>query len=378
MVPSGATMERTDGIRAILRGGKVRRYAWEHGGRRLSTWGYSIAVDRRQVRRQGWGSRAEAQEALDAFKAEQANPTPSAPPAMTFGEAVARYLVAKARKRTIGGDRSHLSRFKAAFGADTPVAEVTAAKISAWRDERQAAICPRTKAHYTAGAVNRPLAALRHLLQLAHEEWGVLVSVPKVKLLREPQGRIRWLEPDEEARLLAACAKSRSPELAAIVTVALETGMRRGELLGLEWDRVDLSRGVLRLEVTKSGRRREVPMRQAVYDTLAHLPGEREGRVFRTRSVRTAFESAVREAKVDAFVFHDCRHHFASWFVMRGGKIQELQQILGHASLAMTMRYAHLSPAHLRSAMLETEKPKQESRETAERTGVVDSRVLSS
>ncbi len=75
---------------------------------------------------------------------------------------------------------------------------------------------------------------------------------------------IHWLEPGEEARLLAACRASRNQQLADIVTVALETGLRRGELLGLTWDRVNLSRGVIRLEVTKSGRRREIPMRQAV------------------------------------------------------------------------------------------------------------------
>lgn len=168
--------------------------------------------------------------------------------------------------------------------------------------------------------------------------------------------RLRWLEPDEEARLLAAAAKSKNRELPAIVTMALETGLRRGELLGLTWDRVDLSRGVIRLEVTKSGRRREVPMRQAVYNVLTGPPEPREGRVFKTRSIRTAFENAVTEAKLDDFHFHDCRHHFASWFVMRGGSLQALKEILGHASLTMTVRYAHLAPEHLRSEVAKTER----------------------
>src|SRR5439155_11208702 len=99
---------------------------------------------------------------------------------------------------------------------------------------------------YAAASINRQLAALRHLLQLAHEEWGVLSAVPKIRLEKEPQGRIRWLEPDEEGRLLAACAKSRNPELTEIVTIALETGLRKGELIGLYWERVDLSRGAIR------------------------------------------------------------------------------------------------------------------------------------
>lgn len=88
--------------------------------------------------------------------------------------------------------------------------------------------------------------------------------------------------------------------------MALETGLRKAELLGLTWDRIDMTRGVLQLEITKSGRRREVPMRQAVYDTLATLPGAHEGRLWPAGSIRTAFEKAVAEAKLNApFHFHD-------------------------------------------------------------------------
>lgn len=100
-------------------------------------------------------------------------------------------------------------------------------------------------------------------------------------------------------------------------------------------------------------------MRQAVYDVLSSPPGPREGRVFRTCSIRTAFENAVAEAKLDDFRLHDTRHHFASWFVMRGGSLQALKEILGHASLAMTLRYAHLAPEHLRSEIVKTERRPQ-------------------
>ena len=154
-------------------------------------------------------------------------------------------------------------------GAGTPLAQVTAARIAAWKAERLAATCPQTGHPYSPAAVNRPLAALHHLLKLAHEEWEALPAVPKIRLEKEAEGRVRWLESGEEARLLDACRASRNPWLAGIVAVGLETGLRRGELLGLTWDRVDLSRGVIRLEVTKSGRRREVPMRQVVYNVLA-------------------------------------------------------------------------------------------------------------
>jgi site-specific recombinase XerD len=97
-------------------------------------------------------------------------------------------------------------------------------------------------------------------------------------------------------------------------------------------------------------------MRQAVYDILAALPGPREGRVWRSGNIRTAFENAVAEAKLDDLHFHDLRHHFASWFVMRGGSLQALKEILGHADLKMTLRYAHLAPDHLRSEIAKTER----------------------
>src|SRR6185503_974927 len=84
----------------------------------------------------------------------------------------------------------------------------------------------------TAAAVNRPLALLRHLLRLAHEEWEVLDSVPRIRLEKEPQGRLRWLSQDEIPRLLQTCGKSKNKELRAAVIIAINTGLRRGELLG--------------------------------------------------------------------------------------------------------------------------------------------------
>src|SRR5262245_59856671 len=278
------------------------------------------------------------------------------PAGITLAQAVDRYLAVKARKRSLHTDRSLSEHLKAALGGHTPLADITANVISAYKARRLGTRSGRGAALLTPAAVNRPLQLLRHLLRLAHEEWEVLDKVPRIRLEREPQGRIRWLEPDEEAPLLAACRTSRNKQLAAMVTVAMETGLRRGELLGLTWDRVDMSRGVIRFEMTKSGRRREVPMRRVVYNVLAALPTPHESRVWAKGSMRTAFENAVAEAGINDFHFHDLRHHFASWYVMRGGALPALQQILGHATLAMTMRYSHLSPKHLREEITKTER----------------------
>lgn len=165
-----------------------------------------------------------------------------------------------------------------------------------------------------------------------------LPEVPRIELAKEPEGRVRYLEADEERRLLDAARASKNPELVPAIILSMETGLRRGELLGLNWADVDMTRGLIRLDGrrTKSGRRREIPMRDKVYEVLSKLPGEREGRVFKTRPLRTAFERAVERAGIQDFHWHDLRHHFSSWFVMRGGSLQALKEVLGHADLKMT------------------------------------------
>jgi integrase len=202
--------------------------------------------------------------------------------------------------------------------------------------------------------VNRALAALRHLLRIAWKKWGVIPQVPFIELMKEPPGLTRFLDEQEIARLMIACASTaRSPVLAGIVTIALNSGMRRGEILGLTWDRVDFSRGVLVLEAdhTKSGKGREIPMTQAVNNLLAAMPEPRTGRVFPISSIDESYRMALRDAQITGVNFHSLRHSFASHFMQRGGNLNDLREILGHSNMRMTIRYAHLSPGHLRGQM---------------------------
>ena len=277
------------------------------------------------------------------------------PATVTLAAAFARYTAMKARKKTLAEDQRHARHLLGALGADTPLAGLTAAAISAYKAGRIAATHRFTGEPLSAAAINRPLAFLRSVLIMAAEEWDILAAVPKIKLEPEPQGRIRWLALDEETRLLEACRRSSIAHLHDLVVIALETGMRKGELLGMTWDRVDLSRGVIRLEVTKSGKRREIPMRQRVYDILAAMPHREDGRVWPTVGIRKAFVRATRQARVDDFHFHDLRHTFASRFMMNGGDLLALSKLLGHASVKMTERYSHLSQDHLREQMARTE-----------------------
>ncbi len=136
---------------------------------------------------------------------------------MTLGEAVERLLLEKSRHKS--GDeyrRIFEHVLLPEFGKDTPLAAITASRISEHRDRRLSATSVRRKdaegnpRALSAASINRPLALLRHLLRTARDEWEVLDEVPRVRLEREPQGRLRWLTEPEEARLLAACRASRS------------------------------------------------------------------------------------------------------------------------------------------------------------------------
>jgi integrase len=153
---------------------------------------------------------------------------------LTLAEAFERYFREK-NKVTLTEDRRISTHLIAEFGANTVLPLITAGRVADFKGRLRAIEKSRRGGRLSAASVNRPLSLLRHLLRLAHEEWELLPDVPRIKLEKEPQGRIRWLEPDEEARLLAACAKSKNKHLLAIVIVALETGLRKGELLGLKW-----------------------------------------------------------------------------------------------------------------------------------------------
>lgn len=336
----------------VVRGGKTTPYTWtDVDGKRQKSWRWSANVDGKQRRRQGYATKAEAETGLDQFKAELA--APKAKPSITLGQAFEKYFEAKARKKSLAEDRRQAEHLKAAFGKDTALADIAAPRISDYRAKRLATKSRQSGGMLSAAAINRPLALLRHLMHLAHEEWGVLDSIPAIRLEDEPEGRHRWLTPEEANRLLAASRESRNPDLADLIELSLFTGLRQGEALELSWDRVDLSRGALLLEVTKSGHRRLVPLNEASDAVLARRGPKDEGLVFASSNwdrYRTAWERAVKRAKLADLHWHDLRHTFASWAVQRRVSLYELKELLGHSSLTMVKRYAHLAPEHLRAA----------------------------
>ena len=338
---------------------KINQRPWKVPGQRAKrkAWGFTAQINGKQVRsyKAEW-TRDDAEQALAAalLQIEPKNPRDAG---ITLAAAAERYLGLKVRKRTIAEDKRTLEHLKAAFGAKTLLAEITAERISEYKAERLAATrkIGEMEKPLSAAAVNRPLAILRHLLRLARDEWDVLDEVPKIRTEKEPQGRLRWLTHEEATNLLVACRKSKNKALPDLAEFSMFTGVRRGEALGLTWDRVDRARGVIRLELTKSGHRREVPLSSNADAVLARRwRPEAKGYVFGSRnwnSFRSAWEAALDAAGIESFRFHDLRHTFASWLVQRGRTLKEVQEALGHQTISMTMRYSHLAPDHLRAAV---------------------------
>ncbi len=200
--------------------------------------------------------------------------------------------------------------------------------------------------------VNRLLATIKHMFTKAVEwdmvEEETLKRIRKVKLLEENNRRLRYLSKEECIRLLSACEAHLRP----IVEMALNTGMRKREILNLRWDSVDLTHGFLLLGDTKNGERREIPINTTLRDGLKNITRRldvpyvfhRDGKPY--GDVKRSFSTALRRSKIHDFKFHDLRHTFASHLVMAGIDITTVKELLGHKTLTMTLRYAHLSPSH--------------------------------
>lgn len=232
------------------------------------------------------------------------------------------------------------------------------------------AIAPQAVEEYKAkrldhgvmpATVNREIACLRHLFTKA-VEWGVVRENPLrgVRMLKEPPGRTRYLSGEEIRRLLAAAdslPQDAHLYLRPILVVALNTGMRKGEILRIRWRNIDWTERTITIPKSKTNEVRTVPMNDAVVAALSALKADEGEYVFSADGsvpygeVRKSFARAVAKAKIHEFRFHDLRHTFASHLVMQGCDLRTVQQLLGHKHIAMTMRYSHLSKAHLADAV---------------------------
>jgi len=269
------------------------------------------------------------------------------------------------------GKRHYLENFKEYFGESTLLANIKYLNLETYRNHLRDKIT-KNRTIRSDASVNREMSCLRHIFTKA-VKWEMMEQHPfrESLILKENNKRLRFLNEDEIPKLLDTCPGY----LRSIVECALNTGMRRGEILGLKWSQV--RNGFIYLDKTKTNEAREIPVNntlEVLFKRIRKTHGFKQKYVFlydgqviemKTGKVRTpknrtakpvteikrAFKSALTRAEIKDFRFHDLRHTFASQVLMKGGSLKDVQELLGHKDIKMTMRYAHLTQEHKRKAV---------------------------
>jgi len=258
----------------------------------------------------------------------------------TFGEIIQRYMeTITPKKRGCLDEKIRLMATLRHRITKLSMANLTPQAVADYRDDRLMSC--------KANTVIRDLAVLSSIINHARREWGIVIHNP-VEMIRKPTmppGRDRVLSESEETRLLAELAPTgrRNPLMQPLVVVAIETAMRRSEILSMRWADVHLDRRVIFLPLTKNGQSRYVPLSSRAATTLSHLPRSPDGRVFPVnRAAMVAnFMKAVRRAGLLDLHFHDLRHTAASRMASKLPNVIELASVTGHTSLQMLKRYYH-------------------------------------
>ncbi len=277
----------------------------------------------------------------------------------TVRDLLERYKETEIPKKRDQVNSIHHANFWIGALGDLKLHALTRAVIVEIRDELAKEKSP--------GTVNRYLALLSHACTVAEREWEWMDSNPlrKVSRLEEPRGRVRFLSDAEKDSLLDAAKSSSHPHLYAIVLIALTTGARKGEILGLRWKDIDMESNRAVLHDTKNKERRTLTLVPQVVDELRKLQKVRridDDLIFTKMKVGAAnssyFEKAWRKArdgaKLKDFRSHDLRHSCASNLAMNGATTAEIAAVLGHKTFAMVKRYSHLSDEHVKGVVERT------------------------
>ncbi len=297
----------------------------------------------------------------------------------TLGELLDKYEENYQQQASFTGWKAFcLKRFKDHFGEETLLSNIRYVDLDTYHNRLKKI----PTGHGTIrkdGTVNREMSCQHHMFAKAVEwEMGERSPFDKGKPLRlkENNERLRFLSQEEIDRLLRECPK----HLRRIVECAIHTGMRRGEILNLKWSQVRNGQIYLESRMTKTKEPRQIPINDDLAKLLKEIRRERQftseyvftyginedklkgAEPVRKRkkpapvlesliNVKTAFKSALNRADIKNFRFHDLRHTFASQMIMRGATLKEVQEILGHKTISMTMRYAHLSQEQKKKAV---------------------------
>jgi integrase len=334
----------------------VRRVSQGTVYKRAGTWTIGWSADGRRYREAVGGSKKLAEMILrkrltEAIEGRYFNARKVC--RVSFTDFAGAYLErATALLKSPKTERVRVNFWVKEFGGRL-LSDITRAELEAWQRGRLQRNKPST--------VNRYLCRLRHMLNKA-VEWELLDESPMkgLKFLRENNARLRYLSLEECGRLLKA---SIAPHLRAMVTVALHTGMRSGEIRNLLWRDLDFDSGFLVVRDSKNSEPRHVPLDSTLTELFCNYP-RTPGSDFvfpnadggRLGWIQKGFRNARERAGLSDLHFHDLRHTMASQWMMHGGDLYALKEILGHKSIAMTQRYAHLSPAYKQAMVRQIER----------------------
>ncbi len=215
------------------------------------------------------------------------------------------------------------------------------------------------KKRFSISYANRLTAILKVMFTKA-TDWqliddNVLKTIRRAKMLKGEVSRLRYLSDDESERLISNCDSYLKP----IVITALNTGMRKSEILHLTWDRVDLKNLIILLDKTKNGDRREIPINDTLLNALSCIIRniKTDYLFYNPKTlkpfydIKKSFMSALKKSHILDFRFHDLRHTFASRLVMASIDLTTVKELMGHKDIKMTLKYSHLSKAHIKSAV---------------------------
>ena len=264
--------------------------------------------------------------------------------ATSLAEVLERYereVMPRKKATTANRERDRVRAWAASSLAQRSLASIRGKDVAAAiRDMEGRGLSPNT--------IRLHLALLSHLFNTARTAWGMEslsnpVEMVKGQRPKLPQGRDRRLVGDEHARLLSAAA-TYGGEIGPIITWAIETAMRRGEIAAMRWEHLDRKAKVLLIPETKTGTPRRVPLSTAALAVLDALPRRLDGRVWDMRpdSISQAFERVCKAANIEVLTFHDLRHEATSRLFEKGLNPMEVAAITGHKTLQMLKRYTHL------------------------------------
>lgn len=240
--------------------------------------------------------------------------------------------------------------------------DITSVDIAGYRDDRLSVYSIRTKRPLSPNTIRLELALLSDLFSIAKIEWGACIDNPLllVRKPRLPDGRDRRLRPREESKLLRAAQSKKNPQIYSIIVIAIETGMRQGEILSMRWENLDLRQGVAHLLHTKNGGKRDVPLTTRAREAFSRLGVQHEGAIFSytASGFKSIWKTMIRSVGITDLHFHDLRHEAISrMFELGTLDMVEIASISGHRSLQMLKRYTHLR-AHKLVAKLEKNRKK--------------------